>query len=162
MANINVLHPLEVREEPGFRARRGRIGWDLRTERIGLGVWEIEPGEAAYPLHYHLGEEEVVVVLAGTPSLRTGDGDWRELETGEVVAFPVGAEGAHQIANWSAETARFLAISTTGAPDICVYPESGKIGAFERFPVRRGMFTLFRAEDAVEYHHGERPPDPPA
>jgi uncharacterized cupin superfamily protein len=161
MANINVLYPLEVREEAGFRARRGRLGWDLGTERIGLGVWELDPGEAAYPLHYHLAEEEVVVVLEGRPSLRTGEGSWRELEPGEAVAFPVGERGAHQIANWGTETARFLAISTTGAPEICVYPDSGKIGAFERFSDRRGMFTMFRAEDAVDYHHGERPPERP-
>jgi uncharacterized cupin superfamily protein len=160
MANINVLQPLEIRDHPGFEARRGRLGWDLGTERIGLGVWEIEPGQAAYPLHYHLGEEEVVIVLEGTPSLRSADG-WRQLETGETVAFPVGERGAHQIANWGSDTARFLAISTTGAPDICVYPESGKLGAFERFPDRRGLFAMFRRADEVSYHTGEVPPAPP-
>ncbi len=160
MANINVLHPLEIRDVPGFEARRGRLGWDLGTEQIGLGVWEIEPGQAAYPLHYHLREEEVVVVLAGTPSLRTAEG-WRELAAGEVVAFPVGEAGAHQIANWGTETARFLAISTTGSPDICIYPESGKIGAFERFSDRRGLFAMFRQADAVDYHVGESPPARP-
>jgi uncharacterized cupin superfamily protein len=161
MANIDDLDPLEVRDHPGFRARRGRLGWKLRTERIGLGVWEIEPGEAAYPYHYHLTEEEVAIVLEGRPSVRTPDG-WSELGPGDAVAFPVGERGGHQIANWGTTTARFLAISTTGAPDIVVYPESGKLGAFERFPDRRGMFKLFRDADAVDYHDGESPPARPA
>ena len=161
MANINDLHPLEVRDRPGFRARRGRIGWDLKTERLGLGVWEIEPGEAAYPFHFHLTEEEVVIVLSGRPSVRTPSG-WHQLEPGDAVAFPVGEAGGHQLANWGEETARFLAISTSGAPDIVVYPESDKVGAFERFPDRRGLFTLFRREDAVEYHTGEAPPERPS
>lgn len=159
-ANINELDPLEERDHPGFKARRGRLGWKLRTERIGLGVWEVAPGEAAYPYHYHLTEEEVAVVLAGTPSVRTADG-WRVLAVGDAVAFPVGERGAHQIANWGETTARFLAISTTGAPDIVVYPESGKVGAFERFADRRGMFKLWRDADAVDYQEGETPPARP-
>jgi hypothetical protein len=39
----------EVREDPGFRARRARVGYALRSERLGLSVWELPPGEAAYP-----------------------------------------------------------------------------------------------------------------
>ena len=67
--------------DAGFRARRARIGYQLGTERIGLSQWELPPGEAAYPFHYHLTEEELVIVLDGAPSLRTPDG-WRELDAG--------------------------------------------------------------------------------
>ena len=35
------------REHPGFRALRARLGWELGRERLGAGVWEIVPGEAA-------------------------------------------------------------------------------------------------------------------
>jgi uncharacterized cupin superfamily protein len=157
MPNINDLEPLELREAPGFEAHRGRLGWALGTERLGLSVWEIAPGQAAYPYHFHLQEEEVLIVLAGTPSLRTGSG-WRELATGEAVRFETGPEGAHQVANWSGEPARFLAVSTSGQADICLYPDSGKVGAFERLPDRRGHFTVFQMEAAVDYHAGEAPP----
>jgi len=160
MPNIDELDPLEVRDVPGFEARRGRIGWALGLERLGLSTWEIEPGQCAYPYHFHVQEEEVAIVLAGTPSLRTPDG-WRELETGEVVGFPRGEAGAHQIANWGEGPARFLAISTSGDADICVYPDSGKVGAFERLPDRRGLFKLFRDADAVDYHLDETPPARP-
>jgi uncharacterized cupin superfamily protein len=149
------------REHPGFRALRARLGWELGSEGLGVSVWEIEPGEAAYPYHYHLAEEELLVVLLGRPSVRT-HGDWRELAPGDVLSFPRGPSGAHQIANWGDVASRFLVISTSGTPDLVVYPDSRKLGAFERLPDRVGVYEVFRLEDAVDYHDGERPPVPPA
>jgi uncharacterized cupin superfamily protein len=158
----NIFEPEfdQERDHPGFRARRARLGWQLATQRLGASVWEIEPGEAAYPYHYHLAEEELLVVLMGLPSARS-DGDWRQLEPGDVLSFPRGREGGHQLANWGDVTARFLAVSTSDTPDLVVYPDSGKLGAFERLPDRAGIFELFRRADAVDYHDGERPPAPP-
>lgn len=72
-------------------------------------------------------------LLSGTPDLRTPDG-WRRLDEGEVVVFPPGEGGAHQIVNKTDVTVRFLAFSTNGEPDIVSYPDSGKIGAAERRP----------------------------
>ncbi len=121
-------------------------------------MWEVPPGQAAYPYHHHLGEEELVVVLKGRPSLRTPEG-CRELTEGEVVAFPRGKHGAHQLVNRTDETVRFLAFSPSGEPDIVIYPDSGKIGAFERLPQGGGLFALFRTDDNVDYYEGEQPPD---
>jgi uncharacterized cupin superfamily protein len=158
----NIFEPEfdQQRDHPGFRAQRARVGWQLATQRLGASIWEIEPGEAAYPYHYHLGEEELLVVLMGRPSVRTDD-EWRELEPGEVLSFPHGREGGHQLANRGDVTARFLAVSTSGAPDLVVYPDSGKLGANERLPDRDGLFEIYRRGDAVDYYDGERPPAPP-
>ena len=84
----NIFEPEfdQQREHPGFRAQRARLGWQLATQRLGASIWEIGPGEAAYPYHYHLAEEELLIVLLGRPSVRT-DGEWRELEPGEVLSF---------------------------------------------------------------------------
>jgi uncharacterized cupin superfamily protein len=146
----------EPRDHPGFRALRARLGRQAGSEKLGLSLWELPPGEAAYPYHWHHREEELVVVLAGRPSLRTPEG-WRELEEGEVVSFPVGEGGAHQIANRSEEPARFLSISTQD-PDIVLYPDSGKVGVFARRPQGGGLRALFRMDDAVDYYEGETPP----
>ncbi len=80
---VNINDPIfdEPREHPGFRCLRARLSRHAGSERLGLSLWEVPPGEAAYPYHYHLAEEELVVVLAGTLSLRTPDG-WRELSRG--------------------------------------------------------------------------------
>jgi uncharacterized cupin superfamily protein len=140
---------------PGFRALRARLGRQVGAVRTGLSLWELPPGEAAYPYHLHLTEEEVVVVQRGRPHLRT-PGGWRQLEEGEVVLFPVGESGAHQLVNRTAETVRFLTFSTGGEPDIVMYPDSGKVGASERR--EGGLHLFFRGEDAVDYWEGEQPP----
>ncbi len=147
----------EPREHPGFRCLRARLARQAGAERLGLSLFEVPPGEAAYPLHYHLTEEELVVVLSGRPSLRTAGG-WRDLEEGEVIAFPRGETGVHQIVNRTPETVRFLAFSSSGEPDVVVQPDSGKVGAFERRPDGGGMRIWFKGDDAVDYWEGEQPP----
>jgi uncharacterized cupin superfamily protein len=158
MPNINDPDFDEPREHPGFECSRARVSRQAGSERLGLSLWKVPPGQAAYPYHHHLGEEELVVVLEGRPSLRTPEG-WRELEAGEVVAFPRGERGAHQLVNRTEREVRFLAFSPSGDPDIVIYPDSGKVGAFERLPDGGGLRTMFRMADTVEYHEGERAPD---
>ena len=138
MANINQPDFDELREHDGYRARRARISRQAGAERLGLSLWELPCGEASYPFHFHHTEEEMVLVLEGRPSLRTSVG-WRDLEEGEVVSFLRGADGAHQLFNATEQTVRFLSFSTSGEPDIVIYPDSGKLGAFERLPQGGGL-----------------------
>jgi uncharacterized cupin superfamily protein len=155
----NLRRPeFEPGERPaGFRSRRARIGYELGGELVGASLWEVPPGEAAYPYHFHYSDEELVFVLSGRPTLRTPEGE-RELEEGEALRFPIGEEGAHQILNRSAETVTFLAVSSSGRPDVVVYPDSDKIGVGERLPHGGGLRAFFRRGDAVGYFDGERGP----
>ena len=150
MPNINNPEFNDSREQPGFRARRAKVGHQAGALKTGLSYWEVDPGEAAYPYHAHLSEEEIIVVLAGRPSLRMADG-WRELDQGEVVVFPTGEKGAHQIVNKTDELVRFLAFSNSGDPEVVVQIEAGKYG------IRDGgsqTTEWFRKADAVEYFEG--------
>ncbi len=155
MANIYEPSFEEDERPAGLRSRRARIGYELGAELIGASLWELPPGEAAYPYHFHYADEELVIVLAGRPSLRTPEGI-RELEEGEALRFPLGEEGAHQILNRSKEAATFLAISSNGRPDVVVYPDSDKIGVGERLPRGGGLRAFFRRGDSVDYFEGER------
>lgn len=152
----NVFEPEfdEDRDHDGFRARRARLGRQLGTERLGLSLWEIPPGEKAYPYHFHLTEEEVLVVLEGAPTLRAPNGN-RRLSRGEAIRFPVGEAGAHQLSNEGDATVRLLALSTHGAPDVIIYPDSGKLSAAERLPHSDGRKHYFRIADEVDYWEGE-------
>jgi uncharacterized cupin superfamily protein len=143
---------------PGFRAFRARVGYELGTERLGASVWKLPPGEAAYPYHFHYSDEELVFVLSGRPTLRTPEGP-RQLEPGEVVNFPLGERGAHQISNQTDEEVRFLAVSTSGAPDVVVYPDSNKISASERLAEGGGLHTFFDLDSEVDYWKGEFAPE---
>jgi uncharacterized cupin superfamily protein len=148
----------ELREHEGFRCRRARIGRQAKSQHVGASLWEIPPGQAAYPYHYHLAEEELVIVLSGQPLLRTPDGT-RRLEEGEVVSFPVGDDGAHQISNDADEPVRLLAVSNQ-QPDIVIRPDSQTLGVFERRPEGGGLYKHFRLSDAIDYFRDEQPPQP--
>jgi uncharacterized cupin superfamily protein len=146
----------EPREHPGFNCLRARIGRQAGSEKVGASLWELPAGEAAYPYHWHVAEEELLFVLEGSPSLRTPEG-WSELGEGDVVCFPCGEDGAHQIVNRSAETVRFLAVSNQ-QPDIVVRPDSGTIGVFERRPEGGGLYAHFRLDDQIDYFESEDSP----
>jgi uncharacterized cupin superfamily protein len=85
----------------------------------------------------------------------------RELNPGEVVHFPVGDGGAHQILNRTLEPVTFIALSSSGRPDVVVYPDSEKIGLGERLPRRDGFWAFFNRSDEVDYWEGESPPEGP-
>jgi uncharacterized cupin superfamily protein len=157
VTNINEPVFDEPREHPGFRCSRARVSRQAGSERLGLSLWELPSGEAAYPYHYHLAEEELLLVLGGQPSLRTPDG-WRDLQEGEVVPFLRGEQGAHQLVNRTEETVRFLAFSTNGEPDIVIRPDSGTLGAYERLSDGGGLRAVFRAANTIDYYEGEQPP----
>ncbi len=150
MPNI-YTHDLEERDRDGFRSRRRRLGDRAGANRLGASLWEVPPGELAYPYHFHLAAEEMVIVIDGDGELRTPAG-WRRLERGEVVAFPVGEGGAHQLRCPGPNALRFVTISTNGPPDIVVYPDSNKVGAYDR---DTGVSELYRRGDAVDYWDGE-------
>ena len=114
---------------------------------------ELPPGEAAYPYHYHLAEEALVLVLHGQPSLRAPDG-WRDLQQGEVVPFLRGEQGATSSSTAPRRPVRFLAFSTNGDPDIVICPDSGTLGAFERQPAGVGLRAIFRPADTDRLPRG--------
>jgi len=120
------------------------VGRELGAELLGCGLYDLPPGERTWPYHYHLGNEEWLIVVAGRPTLRTPEGE-RELEPGDVAAFPEGEAGAHDLANPTQENARVAIFSTLRRGSV-VYPDSGKVGAGGRY---------FRVADAVDYWDGE-------
>ena len=148
---VNITAPVfdEIREHPGFNCRRARLGRQAGSEKLSMSLWDLPAGEAAYPYHFHLAEEELVVLLEGRPSLRTPEG-WREMEEGEVVSFLVGEDGAHQIVNRTEEPVRFLAISNQ-QPDIVVRPDSRSLSVVERRPEGGGFSQHFSMDDAAGY-----------
>ena len=114
MTNINEPTFDEPREHPGFRCLRARLSRQAGSERLGLSLWELPSGEAAYPYHYHLAEEELVLVLDGQPSLRTPDG-WQELQEGEVVPFLRGEPRSFCLSVSTCPASSSCSLATNGA-----------------------------------------------
>ncbi|HMD57691.1 MAG TPA: cupin domain-containing protein [Solirubrobacteraceae bacterium] len=140
-----------AREEIGVRGRR--VASAAGARELGGTVYELAPGARGVSLHAHYGNEELFVVLEGSPTLRTLEGD-EELRKGDVVACVRGREGTHTFVNRSSEPALLLAISTANMPDVAVYPESDTIGVVTRHPFDpvpeggdEGIIAVFSAED---------------
>jgi uncharacterized cupin superfamily protein len=154
-----VTDPLNVHEvavagsdpadPPGYRARSARLGPAMGAERLGGTVYELDPGDSVCPYHYEGVEEEWLLVLTGTPTLRDPEGE-HELAPGDVVCFPNRAEGAHKVTNRSDTVLRVLMLSTIPETDIsiCVYPDSDKVGVWP--PGKR-----LRLTDSLDYWDGE-------
>jgi uncharacterized cupin superfamily protein len=148
-------------EEPpaGFCRRAFRVGGAAGARELGASVYELAPGEASFPLHLHHGNEEMLIVLSGRPTLRTLQ-ERRELGPGEVVAFPTGREGAHRVDNGTSEPVRILMLSTMRMPEIVEYPDSGKFGVRNPAPgaiAGQGerLRLNFPRDAAVGYWEGE-------
>jgi uncharacterized cupin superfamily protein len=117
-----------VEDRPGWRSKDGWVGAHIGAELIGGSVYELEPGCRLWPYHTHHANEEWMLVVRGRPTLRTAEGE-RELEEGDVVAFPRGAAGAHQVINRTENPVRVLMLSTMIQPEIVEYIDTGKLGA---------------------------------
>jgi uncharacterized cupin superfamily protein len=129
-ADPNVFEPSfdAEQDKPPFTWRRARIGRQAGAEKLGASLFELPPGASSFPLHVHHANEELIVVLAGRPTLRSLDGE-RDLSPGDVVACPTGKRGSHRLDNRSGEPARFLIVSTMIAPEVNEYPDSNKVWA---------------------------------
>jgi uncharacterized cupin superfamily protein len=135
----------------GFRALMDRVGPRLGAERTGASLYELPPGQALCPYHYEHGEEEWALVLEGRPSVRTPEGVER-LEPLDLVFFPIGPEGAHQLRNDTDAPARILMWSNVVFPAVTVYPDSGKVGVY----TRGGADNLVvERSSGVDYYAGE-------
>ncbi|MDQ3672178.1 MAG: cupin domain-containing protein [Actinomycetota bacterium] len=142
---------------PGYRARSASFGPSIGAERLGGTVYELDPGESVCPYHYENTEEEWLLVLTGTPTLRDPQGE-HELAPGDLVCFVLGPDGAHKVTNRSDTVVRILMLSTIpetripGSNDrisITVYPDSDKVGVWP--PGKR--FRL--SAENVDYWDGE-------
>ncbi len=121
-----------------FSVKRGdlrveRVASKAGAEQLGGTLYELAPGADGVPLHLHHGMEELAVVIAGTPTLRTLEGEFA-LVAGDVVAFPCGRRGAHTLVNRAGTPARYLMLSTKVMPEIVEYPEQGTVRVLTRSP----------------------------
>jgi uncharacterized cupin superfamily protein len=144
MSDGNIWSEIPASEDwsgGGANGKRLPRGTDL-----GASVYELGPGNWI-PFHFHHGSEELLVVLRGRPTLRTGDGS-RQLDDGEAVHFPVGPAGVHGVSNETDEQVRILMASTLVTPEVCEYPELKKLTAQARTESQNGeqLFVIHDLE----------------
>ncbi len=125
---MNLLAPVwdgEVTLPDGTTARAVQLARHAGAKRLGATLYELDAGAAASPLHFHHRNEELLLVLSGSPTLRGPGTLERALAPGEVVSFLPGPAGTHQVVNHSSEPVRVLICSTNDLPELAEQPETG-------------------------------------
>ena len=112
---------------PGHSFKTSSLTESFGAVATGMSIYELEPGNASWPYHFEVTEEEWLIVIAGELTLRTPEGE-SVLRAGDVACFPAGASGAHAVRNHSDAPVRYAMPSADppygSAP---VYPDGGKI-----------------------------------
>jgi uncharacterized cupin superfamily protein len=149
--NLNADEWDRTEDRPGWRSKDAWVGHHIGGELIGGSMYELEPGDRLWPYHTHHANEEWVIVLRGAPTLRTPEGE-QKLSEGDVVCFPRGKEGAHQMRNDTEAPIRIFMLSTLIAPDIVEYLDTGKVGARS---IKGERILLARPGPDLDYWEGE-------
>jgi uncharacterized cupin superfamily protein len=142
-----------------FACETGQIGRALGAELLGCRLVTVPPGKRGWPLHSHFHNEEIFVILSGGGTLRLGEGTHAVREGDVIICRAGGAETAHQLIAGE-EALRYLAISTMNQPDICLYPDSGKVWLSAGAPPggakdKRRLDHMTRLGEDLDYWDGE-------
>ena len=119
------------------------------AKKLGAGFDIVAPGQMSCPYHFHYAQEEMFIVLQGEGTLRVA-GERVPIKAGDVISIPPGPDYPHHIINTSDAPLHYLSISTTERPEVCEYPDSGKVGIFTP-----GLRYLQKRDAGVDYWEGE-------
>ena len=135
--------------EPLYDTLCGGVSDGTAARKLGAGVDVLAPGKRSCPYHLHHAQEEMFVILEGHGTLRVA-GEMVPVRAGDVVFIPPGPEYPHQFINTSDAPMRYLSISTQERPELCEYPDSGKVAGYVR-----GLRIIQRPGEALDYWDGE-------
>jgi uncharacterized cupin superfamily protein len=154
-ANVVNLDELPAADGPSAGALGARVRWvgaAAGAVKLGCSFTEVEPGKAAWPCHWHAANEEAIVVVEGTGTLRLGE-ERVEVRAGDYVTLACGV--AHQLINSGTGPLRYWCFSTKLDPEVVGYPDSGKVGFSTRAAPGGPVRVLARPEASLSYFDGE-------
>ncbi len=150
-----VFEPFSTDDVPWEDYSRGeRFGIRFRQlgefgggSHVGVCMEIIEPGKQSYPAHYHMLEEEHLLVLEGQVTLHLGDNS-HEMSAGDYVCFPAGQKAGHTLVNNSKAPCRYVIIGERNPNDVIVYTDSGRVSV-------RLTGEGYRESATMDYWEGE-------
>lgn len=136
-----------------FGVRYRQLGEFGGCKCVGVCMEILASGKQAYPAHYHMLEEEHLLILEGSATLRLGARTY-ELSAGHYVCFPAGQKAGHALINNSGAPCRYLVIGERNPNDVVVYTDSGRVSA-------RLTGEAYRKAATMECWEGEGSGDKP-
>lgn len=90
--------------------------------QFGANLVTLEPGAKSSLRHWHMHEDEFVMVTDGELVLIENDGE-TPMHAGDCAAFPAGEPNGHHFINRSNSDARFLVVGTKAPREVATYPD---------------------------------------
>lgn len=121
-----------------------RLGQAGGLTQFGVNLVTLEPGALSSLRHWHLVEDEFVMVTAGECVMVTDAGE-EVMRPGDCAAFPAGVPDGHHFINRSAEPARFLVVGTKAPREVGTYSDIDLVVVVE------GSTATFTHKDGSPY-----------
>ncbi|MEY4697788.1 MAG: hypothetical protein RIT14_2216 [Pseudomonadota bacterium] len=99
-----------------------RLGQAGGLTQFGVNLVILAPGAMSSLRHWHMAEDEFVMVLHGTCTLITDAGE-TPMQPGDCAAFPAGLADGHHFINRSADEARFLVVGSKARHEVATYSD---------------------------------------
>lgn len=99
-----------------------RLGDAGGLTQFGVNITILEPGGLSSMRHWHVHEDEFVMVTEGEVVMVTDDGE-TVMRAGDCAAFPAGVENGHHFLNRSSAEARFLVVGTRAPRETAYYSD---------------------------------------
>lgn len=109
---------------PGSTSFRllGRYGGG---SQVGVGIDILKPRQFSNRFHYHLREEEHILILKGSATLILGNSEY-VMKEHDYCCFPAGQRAGHHLMNHTKQTCVFMTIGDNKSDDIACFPNTGK------------------------------------
>ncbi|WP_417816729.1 cupin domain-containing protein [Tritonibacter scottomollicae] len=117
-----------------------RLGDAAGISQFGANLVHLEPGALSSLRHYHMEQDEFVMVTAGALVLVDDAGE-HEMNPGDCAAFPKGDANGHHLINKSDALASFLVIGTRTESETVFYSDLDMM-----VKVANGAFTFTRKD----------------
>lgn len=115
------IYPAPYAEQMAGRSSL-RLGDAGGLTQFGANLIILEAGAKSSLRHWHLNEDEFVMVTMGTVTLIDDTGE-HKMTVGESAAFPAGDTNGHHFINRTDTEARFLVIGTRAEQEVCTYSD---------------------------------------
>jgi uncharacterized cupin superfamily protein len=99
-----------------------RLGDAGGLTQFGVNLIMLEPGALSSLRHWHLNEDEFVMVTEGECSLVQDAGE-TVMGPGDCAAFPAGSPDGHHFINRTDKPAKFLVVGTKAKAEVATYSD---------------------------------------
>ncbi|EBA14959.1 hypothetical protein RSK20926_17222 [Roseobacter sp. SK209-2-6] len=99
-----------------------RLGDAGGLTQYGVNLVRLEPGGLSSLRHYHMEQDEFLIVVSGSCTLIDDDGA-HEMQPGDCASFPAGDANGHHLKNNTEAPATFLVVGTRTETETAYYSD---------------------------------------